>query len=792
MHYEPDVIEPPREAGTTPPASAARERGEAPPSDRGWAAMLAAGIDPDWLAFLAAMLVPAGAALALGQSRLASFLGGAAVYLAVLKWLGRAVLPAEPAAGLRVLRFPAEVLAGVAVAGAWFYLRVTAEWLGLAAFGLAEAKWLFGVLAVVHLAAALRKVSHGIGGLRTHAHVWLAAYGPYAVLLAAACARIGADPGVHSSDGIIHGVLVRVYASNGPFGSLPRLGGPAHYPAGFGALNAMAVTLAPLEPAQTVALQPAALGITALFLVSAAVGFAAGRLFWGLHAGVLVLAVVFPLYALYPDYGHNCEPRQTAPALLAALVLLPVCAAPRSGRGPGGLPLGVLGVQAVLAALLCAFNPSCVPLAGLAWALGVAVMLGRARSAGWLRVGGGAAAAAVLAVAGLALVLVHDPFYPQRLRQELAVRRQASPSPPPAPAEQPLPPSPPAEPPAEPAPADPVPAPPPPAPPYPPATLASTLRAVLAGPLWSFSPSVTANVDPGSPRDHWTRWPQSGRYRFLPALALIVALAAVVRARRRGAAWPEGLSGLFGLLAGAALAWVVLKTAVPALQVLVNPAASYEHRLMSIYLGFLLIRAEILVVATALFAGLAAHLVLSFANRPLPSGTRRSLAFGAAVLGVGLAAMYVNQAGRVLVPVESTVRATEDDVRLVAWCDQHVTAKEGDIALVAETVSPTEEGYLYALGGGHAFGLYGRQWNYRFQHAVLEPWGANGDYRRHIQSRFDPAWCLKNGIRWFYVGPTVPPTHRAIADAVRRGDLVEVQRFGGTALYEVRPPDDAR
>src|SRR5579884_1464678 len=284
------------------------------------AAWLAAVTDPEWPLFAAVLLAPAAACLALGDARRASFFFAAAVYAAVLKWLGWAVLgrlsPAQP----RFLLFPAELFAGLAVACAWFYVRNALGFLWPSAYGLGELAILAPVLTVMHLYAATRGLAawrwpgQGWRPLAALALTRLAVYAPFCGVLTVILWRVSASLNPQTIDPIFHACVGRAYVETGLVRPHP-LFGTLHYPSGFGAVNAVAMSLAPLSAAQAVNLQHVLWQVTALYLLVATVLLLARRRPGA--AGLLPVGflLVVPLYSLHPDNCYSGTPRQMAVAL---------------------------------------------------------------------------------------------------------------------------------------------------------------------------------------------------------------------------------------------------------------------------------------------------------------------------------------------------------------------------------------------------------------------------------------------------------------------------------------------
>ncbi len=219
--------------------------------------------------------------------------------------------------------------------------------------------------------------------------------------------------------------------------------------------------------------------------------------------------------------------------------------------------------------------------------------------------------------------------------------------------------------------------------------------------------------------------------------------------------------------------------------------------LLRIYVAFLLLRIELL-FWFALFLAALALLVSVGSSGNRAARVARPIAGALGLLVCGVAALttfgILPRAGLLLVPVNlNYFRVTPDDVRLVEWCDEHIPADKGNIALAAGTFAGGprgEERHIYALYGGQAFLLYGSQGNYRFGLTNLEGRSGHDDYVAHIQKAFDPEWCLRNNIRFVYKYATPPSPavelNPVLARAIKEEKHLRPLRKEGTSvIYEV-------
>jgi hypothetical protein len=723
------------------------------------AELLLALADPEWPLCLVVLLAPAGLTLALGQAEKASFFLGTAIYIAVLKWLGWTVFGRLAPARPRYLLFPAELFAGLAVVCGWFYLRNIVAKAWPASYGLGELEGLFLALVALHLTVLALRGPALLAAWRLSPRAALiplgerlALYAPFAVVLTVALWSISGALGVQGTDAMTYTLMARVYRDQGIGFAVPPTNVAMAYPSGFPAMNATAAVLAPLTVLQAFHLQHVLLCIAAVFLVTTTVAALLGRPLPLLHSLPAAFLFVFPLYALYPDVFYPGTPKQAGPPLCAAVCLLPVLA-PVARRGPFLIAAAAVALLAVLAA---AVNPACVLFAVVAGAVAVVVFAARGRG------GLGPAALLGFGLAAGALLLACDLYYGGLVRQ-LISRDNATAS-----AEKTVP-----------------------APEggHRPAWFSwqQGVRAASAVNPLGLSPVASMTVllwDRAEPIKGWDeRWPAR---LTVPAVLLLtlLALAGLLPRRSRAAATRDPL---VRLMLACLVLWLVLKYLVNFFAGgLVQP--SYEEKLLAIYLRYLLLRVELVLLFTcATAAGVRLYLTLE-----------RQRVWKAAVVLGGLVVCWVVPAlgvragvlvsGFQIVPAHDRFSVTADDLRLATWLGQNVPPDKGDIGLAAMTFTAgphQEEHHIYALDGGHALVLYGRFYNFRFLSPVLEAGRDIDAYEKHVRDDFDVEWCLNKGIRYFYATPDGLTRNPGLAKAIMAGKLQLRHAEGQSCLYEV-------
>jgi hypothetical protein len=728
--------------------------------------------DPDWLLFLSILLLPAVAGWSTGASRKAGFFLGAAIYVAVLKWLGWAVLGRRSQVVPGFLLFPAEVFAGLALACGWVYFRNLAAWIFPGSYSLHELSFLFLPLLGLHLVGLVLKIREWLAsgegtpwwrGLLDHAGMFL----PYAAALAAALWTIADAPGVQGTDPMFYTFTARVYLQEGMAFAVPPLESPISYPSAFGAMNAVAAAVAPLSVVQAFHLQHVLLCVTSLFLVIGTVAAIAGRPLVLLHGLVLPFLFVFPLYALYPDIFYPGTPKQAGPPLCAAICLMPLVM-PVARRGAF---LTALAASALLPPLTVALNPACALYAAVAVLAASALLAWRtAGPAGWSR----ARIVVVylaLVLAGTALVLGTDRYYGPMIFQVVrraTIQNGTGPAASEAPAE----------------------------------TMAHPALLNPAG-VWpmvkeldpvGLSPHVSTTGLSAPQLDRLAGWPQKLPQRLVVLVALGLSLLALAaHLRPAGAASAGRGRALAGVVLAGLLLWLALKLAALALAGMF--AIDHPHgRLLQGYTRYLLLRCELLLLFTLLASSLAA-LFLTAQRRGFFTG-RRGVA-GAAALVAGcwlgpVAGLWsgIMLSGPVTVPLSNRFPVTDDDLQLVAWANENLPPEKGAIGLAAWTFSfssgqGTVEEHMVPLGGGHAFLVYGKHHNIRFALAQLEGEANLSGYKKHVRDEFDPDWCRTQGIRYFYATPEGLRQNPGLQQAVEKGYLRPVQSFGPSFLYEV-------
>jgi hypothetical protein len=368
--------------------------------------------DPQWLPFMAFAFGPAALCLALGEWQKAKFFGGAAIYLGVLKWLGWVVLGRRRFSADRYLLFPAEIFCGLAVACAWFYARNLVGWLWPASYSLRELAWLGPLAGAIHVASELARVQTRRRS-RPEPIFWLgilhraAMYVPFWFILTVALWEISGSLNVQATDAITHAFQARAYAQKGMFFSHFNGNRPFNYPSSFASINAITASIAPLTVVQAVNLQHVLLLVLALFLITGGIAELARQPLPCVQSLPLAFLSFFPLYALYPDYFYEALARQTAPALLTAICVVPFVAPVADVRSFYRL----LAVVAMLSVLALVINPACFPFATLGGLVALYVFCRRGKrdlGQSAYRVTG---ALALFTALALGLVLACDGYY---------------------------------------------------------------------------------------------------------------------------------------------------------------------------------------------------------------------------------------------------------------------------------------------------------------------------------------------------------------------------------------------
>jgi hypothetical protein len=583
----------------------------------------------------------------------------------------------------------------------------------------------------------------------------------FSLLLAVASLRVSASVGVQTLDPVLHAFAARVYLEGGLSSPNWITGEILSYTSGFGAVNSMTVALAPLNVVQAVNLQHILWVITGVFLAMSTVAAVADRWEWPLPLLPVAFLGATPLYSLSPDRCYCGTPRQMAIPLLAATCLLPLLASVQNRRG---LYLS-MAVVAVLGVLAAAMNPACVPFAGGALLVGLSVLFlrGRAqpREGFWKGIGW---YSCLILLASLVLLRV-DRYYGDLMR------RADAPLVPPAPVDAGVPA----------AITDPEPG----------ATisLAAGLDAVRPSRLFNLSENATVTVPgPTAPLS----WPEEWPYRAYPWVVLAggLVVAGLIGLRKDQPGLPDGVLSLGYMLAGCGLVWLVSKAGILFLAgTLVGK--ELESQLLGTYLKFVLLRWELLLLFTAGCAiVLALYLVVREQARASSKGRLLfHVAAGGWVMFMVLAAIpgHWQRCGDVVMR-RGWLTTTDEDLELVAWCNTHLGPEKGLIGMAATTflAGPGgQERHLVGWGGAQAFLLFGEHGNYRFTLDSLAAGLGYHEYTTHVQQTLDIGWCLRNGIRYFYIGSKALEKNPGLAEAIAQGWLRLVQRRGESAVYEV-------
>ncbi len=699
--------------------------------------------DPELLLFVGFLLAPAAGFWVLGQPRRASFFAGAAVYLGTLKWLGWLLFSRHVALAPRFVLFAAEVVVGLAALCGWFYLRNLLARFWPASYGLGELAVLPGAVAALHLAALAPRLRAGWAGWGGRLRQRAAVYLPFVACLVGPLWFVSGSLNVQITDAIHHAFNARVYHEHGTFFRHPVSGEVNLYVTGFGATNAVAMAVSPLDAVQAVNLQLVLLVVVALFVATGAVAALAGRLLWPVHSLPVLFLCVFTLYSLPPNTFYQGTGRQAAPAFLVALGLLPALT---GAARPWPVYLSV-AVTAGLTVLLVAINPACVPFAAAVALVALVVHCRRGAGASrpWWRVAG---AQVCLTLLFGVLVVGCDPFYSYLLGGPRTGPGTEGPA------------------------AGPV----------------FSARRALDGVrefnlFWvGWNDGLPTRLPPAAPG-------RAGAGRRLlgvfPGAAAAAGVFCLVYLRRRGEA---RLVALRRLVAACLVLWVVVKPAVCFLSLGLSQTA-WDTQLLSRYCRSLLIRLELVLLFTLTVAAVVGLLLAR-----APAGRWRrwaAPAFLAAVVAVPVLAARASWArpGTLVLPENIFYRITPGDLELVDWLDRNVPPERGFVGLAALSMRcglNDHEKHLFAMSGALAPLLYGDHHNYRFALSAIEWDDGYDEYNAHVLRKFDAAWCLDNRIGYFYVTAFARKKIPGLDRAFRDGRLRPVVTRGDSCVCEVR------
>jgi hypothetical protein len=763
------------EVATNGASSAAQRHGAPAEAVLGGEPSLLGWCDPEWLPGLAFLLLPAAFCAAAGAWRRASFFAGAAAYIAVLRWLGWAFLNRRVRHPLRYALLGPEFFAGLGLLCLWFYLRNLVGRLVPGSYSLVELRYLFAGLLAAQLVAALWRLGPALRWVRANPREVLgqlaqraAFYVPFCFLLTVALWQVSDALGVQTTDSITHAFTARVYRDDGMYWPGAEGTPGIVYPAGFGAMNAVTAAVSGLGVAQVLNLQHVLLIIMGLFTITGSVAVWCGHPMPLLHTLPLVLVCFFPLYSLYPDCRYEANARQAATPLLVAACFLPLLPV-----GPGRWRMiRVTAGVGLLCVLTVALNPSSAPLAGLALLLATLLMCLRSRRR-W-----GCAPVEVLAWQVLLVVLASaaiigpDVYYDAVLEgraQRLSVAG--------APGRSQF------------------------------LSVADALRSVKALDLLTLPPSASF-TDFQQPVHYMQAWWRHMPEACFPAGALGLAaimLVLIALGRVGEAGW-----SVARILAVCMVLWLVLRLGMGGLVEGVSRESVTGARIKA-YIGFLLLRADLLVLYTTTAAvGAGLYLLgerLGWRRMLAQSRLLGLFAVLVAVLPYALVIMNaapaasITRAGYITIPIAPSPHGyradsvTPDDLKLVAWAEANIGGND----LVGLACRPIDvpvvgEHHMYPYGPAQAYLLYARGYNACFyKNDPHFPRPPVREYIEHVQDSFDAAWCLRHGIRFFYIPrnalhPVANPGGRALAQALKRGALRLAHQEGESAIYEVAAP----
>jgi hypothetical protein len=300
----------------------------------------------------------------------------------------------------------------------------------------------------------------------------------------------------------------------------------------------------------------------------------------------------------------------------------------------------------------------------------------------------------------------------------------------------------------------------------------------------NFTPTIMQIPDKfplGEERLHWTdRFPQ----RLMPWLAGLLALSALGWSWRAGPV--PGRRPLIIFIVACLGTWLAMKAMVAGIAGAIT-TESWQASMARIYLETVLTRCELVMTFTCLAAACALLYLLA----------RQSAYYWqlapAGVIALVLATAFLlrspyQRSGYLLIPVGSGYKLTDEDLELASWLEEQLPPERGSVGLAAVTLDWGPERHIYAFAGAQAVLQYGRHYNFRFGLRSLERKQGYEDYVEHVRETFDPAWCLANDIRCFYVDDRALKYNPGLARAISSKQLKLLRRAGESAVYEVVPP----
>ena len=708
--------------------------------------------DPEWVLFEAVLLLPSLLCLLLRDFERAVIVAKLALYLGTVKWLGWAILTRPSTGHLRYLLFPAELVVGLTVAVAWFYLRNVLGWLVPGSYSLRELGLLPWLVATLQLAGiALARVRRNQQDTLT----WTATtrellprvclYAGFTLTLAVTLGAVVDDLSVPSQDGWFHSFIARVYLNDGLFYPHFNGGRAIFYPSGFGAVNATTAAISGLTVVQVQNVQHILLTVVGLYLVTTIAAVIANRSLTLFHFAPLVFLSLYPVHNLPPDVHWTHGPQQAASSLLVAIPLMSLVLPVTRRRAL----YAAVAVQAFLSLVVLALNPLCGLFLPIACTAALVITCYRARKALATSVWRIAAIQAGLVLAAALLVLGADRYYSTLLLNPQSASymggsdyggNEQSKQPPP----------------------------------------------------WSLSVgkglSSLAATEPLNLLADWPgEEPDEIPWRRLPWLAValtVLALGVTVRHVR----------GPTRTLAFLAIAFVVCDMVVKYMVsflfgVMSNPSG--DAALLRAYLSYLPPRLELwLLFTTVITSAVSVHVsARGGADRIVAVALLCTILITLIVwwwpyLGVRLDPRRNQLVAR---SVAFSGRITTDDIELVSWIERHIGPKQGIIGLTSLPFKLSSTKVIMPFSGAQALSLYGKHYNFTFQ--LFDPSREYGfdDYSARIANYFDAEWCLKNNIRFFYLPNEVHPNH-GLKRAREIGLLHPIRTVSSSGLYEVLPP----
>jgi hypothetical protein len=701
--------------------------------------------DPDLPCLFIALLIPVILTGIAGKNIQAHFYFGTAVYVITLKWIGWLVLGRDKESS--PYTYPLHIFTGLGIILCWFYLRNAIGKFIPLTYGVWEIKLLPLGIICIHLFVLIRGLLNKPKFDLLIAIKRIIPFFPYVMLLHIVLKHMAKLLNTASTDPLVQSFLAHAYLQDGVFTKTISYGEGEGliYPSSFAAINAITSAISTLSASQAVNLQHPFILITALYLVTSFIGKHMGRSSFLLLLLPFLFLWCFPVHNLYPTLNYEGTPRQASIGLFIAITFMPLYQSTLSRA----TYIILVSASSILTVIIIGLNPSCIPFAAAFLALGIVIdvaVQNQLSGRYFLR---------RVAVSGFALIFMLTIF----LSVDPYLKRTFFPS------DQPV---------------------------------QNKEQSVN----FSLQQSVS-HLREIKPLQVSTDVPHQTRFNIdvLVLIAILQFALCILLYKFRLPHIEEGKGkqarAFCAITAIIILFLILLKYTVALITAGVSTSGWYSVLLKN-YLLFNLTRSELVLWYTILVIS-AGAIILCLSSVPK---LNKYISLFLVISGLLLpwlacrkfdrsSLFFKEKAGIVIASWNTNGLMHQEDVELTRWVNENIKSGAGWIGLGVQTFtvqmpSGNVEQHIYPIDGAQAYFLYSYEYNFCFTLVETGCKAGFNEYVEHVKDRFDAQWLKEKRILYFIISDRSLRNLKGYREAIEKGSIHAIKRFGDTAIYKLK------